>query len=123
MADNLKDILSNLSTDIDQETLLLYLQDKLPEEKKHEVEKQLLDNDFAGDALEGLKEIKDEQQISYMVEMLNRDLKKKTEKKKQRREKLKLNDQPWLYISILILLLLIVLSYFILHRMINNGQD
>ncbi len=123
MADNLKDILSNLSTDIDQETLLLYLQDKLPEEKKHEVEKQLLDNDFAGDALEGLKEIKDQQQISYMVEMLNRDLKKKTEKKKQRREKLKLKDQPWLYISILILLLLIVLSYFILHRMINNGQN
>lgn len=123
MADNLKDILSNLSTDIDQETLLLYLQDKLPEEKKHEVEKQLLDNDFADDALEGLKEIKDQQQISYMVEMLNRDLKKKTEKKKQRREKLKLKDQPWLYISILILLLLIVLSYFILHRMINNGQN
>lgn len=122
MADNLKDILSNLSTDIDQETLLLYLQDKLPEEKKHQVEKQLLDNDFADDALEGLKEIKDKQQISYMVEMLNRDLKKKTEKKKQRREKLKLKDQPWLYISILILLLLIVLSYFILHRMINNGQ-
>lgn len=123
MADNLKDILSNLSTDIDQETLLLYLQDKLPEEKKHEVEKQLLDNDFADDALEGLKEIKDKQQISYMVEMLNRDLKKKTEKKKQLREKLKIKDQPWLYISILILLLLIVLSYFILHRMINNGQD
>lgn len=123
MADNLKDILSNLSTDIDQETLLLYLQDKLPEEKKHEVEKQLLDNDFADDALEGLKEIKDKQQISYMVEMLNRDLKKKTEKKKQWREKLKLKDQPWLYISILILLLLIVLSYFILHRMINNGQN
>lgn len=123
MADNLKDILSNLSTDIDQETLLLYLQDKLPEEKKHEVEKQLLDNDFAEDALEGLQEIKDKQQISYMVEMLNRDLKKKTEKKKQRREKLKLKDQPWLYISILILLLLVVLSYFILHRMINNGQN
>ena len=42
MTDNLKDILSHLSTDIDQETLLLYLQDKLSEEKKHEVEKTLL---------------------------------------------------------------------------------
>ena len=83
MQGNLKDILSNLSTDIDQETLLLYLQDKLPEDKKHELEKRLMENEFAGDALEGLREIKDKQQISFMVEMLNRDLKKKTEKKTQ----------------------------------------
>lgn len=33
MQENLKDILSHLTTDIDQETLLLYLQDKLPVEK------------------------------------------------------------------------------------------
>jgi hypothetical protein len=77
MNDNLKDILSHLSTDIDQETLLLYLQDKLPAEKKHEVEKKLADNDFANDALEGLQQVKDKKQISYVVEMLNRDLKKK----------------------------------------------
>ena len=117
MSDNLKDILSHLSTDIDQETLLLYLQDKLSEEKKHEVEKQLLDNEFADDAMEGLKEMKDKQQIAYMVEMLNRDLKKKTEKKKQRREKLKLPNQSWLYISVVIVLLLIILSYIVIRSM------
>jgi asparagine synthetase B (glutamine-hydrolysing) len=117
MSDNLKDILSHLSTDIDQETLLLYLQDKLSEEKKHEVEKQLLENEFADDAIEGLKEMRDKQQIAYTVEMLNRDLRKKTEKKKLRREKMKLPSQTWLYISIFIILLLIILSYFVIHRM------
>lgn len=116
MPGNLKDILSHLSTDIDQETLLLYLQDKLSEEKKHEVEKMLLENEFTNDAMEGLLEIKDKQQISYMVDMLNRDLKKKTEKKKKRREKMKLPDQSWLYISIVILLLLIIISYMIIRR-------
>jgi len=116
MADNLKDILAHLSTDIDQETLLLYLQGKLSSEKKHELEKQLVDNEFASDAIEGLKEIRDQQQIAYMVEMLNRDLKKKVAKKKQRRDKLKLPDQSWLYISIIILILLIILSYMIIHR-------
>ena len=40
-----------------------------------------------------------------MVEMLNRDLKKKAEKKKQRREKMKLKDQSWLYIAILIFII------------------
>jgi len=116
MPDNLKDILSHLSTDIDQETLLLYLQDKLSEEKKHEVEKKLLENEFANDALEGLQEFKDKQQIAYMVEMLNRDLKKKVEKKKQRREKMKLPDQSWLYISIVIIILLIIISYMVIQK-------
>jgi predicted secreted protein len=118
MPGNLKDILSHLSTDIDQETLLLYLQDKLSEEKKHEVEKKLMDNEFANDAMEGLQEFKDKQQI---VEMLNRDLKKKTEKKKKQREKLKLKDQSWLYISIIIIIILIIISYIIIHRSMQKG--
>ena len=116
MPDNLKDILSHLSTDIDQETLLLYLQDKLSDEKKHEVEKKLLDNEFASDAMEGLQEFKDKQQVSYIVEMLNRDLKKKTEKKRLRREKLKMKDQSWLYISLIIIILLVIISYIIVHK-------
>ena len=77
MPGNLKDILSSLSTDIDQETLLLYLQGKLSSEKKHEVEKKLLESEFTDDAIEGLQEIKDKEQITYMVEMLNRELRKK----------------------------------------------
>jgi hypothetical protein len=112
MPDNLKDILSNLSKDIDQETYLQYLQGQLSDEKKHELEKQIMDNQFADDAVEGLQQIKDKQQIQYMVEMLNRDLKKKLEKKKQRREKLRINQQPLLSIVILILILLLILSYF-----------
>lgn len=117
MSDRLKDILSHLSTDVDQETLLQYLQGKLSPEKSHELEKQLLDADFESEALEGLQEFRDKEQLSYMVEMLNRDLKKKTEKKRRRREKMKIKDQPWLYISILILLMLIVLSYIVIRNM------
>ena len=120
MRENLKDILTNLKTDIDQETLLLYLQDKLSEEKKHEVEKKLMDSDFDGDALEGLQQFGDKKKINHVVEMLNRDLKKKVEKKRQRRQKLVLKDQPWIYITILIFILLIVISYLIIHRMMQQ---
>ena len=120
MSDNLKDILSHLSTDIDQEALLLYLQDKLSEEKKHELEKKLLDNEFASDAVEGLQEIKDKQQIAFMVDMLNRDLKKKVEKKRKRREKMKLPDQSWLYVSIVIIILLIIISYLVIHNAMKH---
>lgn len=121
MSENYKDILSNLSTSIDQETLLLYLQGKLSEDKKHEVEKQLLQNEFDEEAVDGLQEFHDKEQLQYMVEMLNRDLKKKTEKKKRRREKMNIKDQPWLYVSILILIIILALSYIFIRRMLNNG--
>ena len=120
MQNNVKDRLSHLTTDMDQETLLLYLQDKLPAARKHEVEKTLSSNEFASDALEGLQEFGDKKQIAHIVEMLNRDLKKKVAKKIQRREKLKLKDQPWLYIAVIIFILLIVLSYMIIHRMLTK---
>lgn len=120
MQENLKDILSHLTTDIDQETLLLYLQDKLPAAKKHEVEKTLSANEFANDAMEGLQQFGDKKEIAHIVEMLNRDLKKKVAKKLQRREKLKLKDQPWLYIAIFIFILLIVLSYMIIQRLLTQ---
>ena len=120
MADKFKDILSNLSTEVDQETLMLYLQNKLSAEKKHEIEKKLLENEFANDAIEGLQEIKNKQQVAHIVEMLNRDLKNKLEKKKKRREKMRLKDQPWLYIVILIFILLIIISYIVIQRFLHQ---
>jgi hypothetical protein len=120
MPDNLKDILSHLSAEVDQETLLKYLQGRLTEEQKHDVEKKMLGSDFTDDAMEGLQEIRNKEKISLLVEQLNRDLHKKLEKKKRRHEKFRIKDQPWLFISILILLLLIVLSYFIIHRLLQS---
>ena len=117
LQEKLKDILAHLSQDIDQETLLLYLQEQLSPERQHELEKQLLDNPFAGDALEGLRQIKDKKQIAYMVEMLNRDLRKKTEKRKLRRRKLNLPDNTQLYLTVAILLFLIVICFVVIWRM------
>ena len=67
-----------------------------------------------------LRQIQDKKQIAYMVEMLNRDLKKKTDKRKKRREKLKLPDQSQLYITILILLILVVFCFLIIYKMRGN---
>ncbi len=115
MKENLKDILTNLSVDIDQETLLLYLQGKLSAEKQHELEKQVLNNDFEADALEGLQTIKDEKHLNSIVIKLNRDLKKKTKSARNFRYIKPLQNEPWLYITLAILLMLIVICYFIIH--------
>lgn len=118
MNENLRDILSNLNPEVDQEMLLQYLQGKLSAQEQHELEKQMMGDDFESEALEGLQEIKNKKNIAALVDQLNADLKRRTEKKKKLREKLKLNLDSNLIIAIVIILLLIILSYFILHKMI-----
>jgi hypothetical protein len=120
MKDNLKDILSSLSTEVDQETLLLYLQGKLSEEKKNEVEKKIIDNEFADDAMEGLQQFKNKYDLSMLVEQLNRDLHNKLEKKKKRRDKLQIKDQTWIYFAVVIIIILIVISYYVIHKYLQQ---
>jgi len=120
MSENLKDILSNLNPDIDQETLMQYLQGKLSPQQQHEVEKKMMDNDFSADALDGLQEFKNKKNISLLVDQLNTDLKKRTEKKKRSREKLQLNLDSNLIIAIVIILLLIIISYLIIHKQLAH---
>jgi len=120
MSDKLKDILSHLSTEVDQETLLKYLEGRLTEEQKHELEKKMLGSEFTDDAMEGLQEIKNKERLSSLVDQLNRDLHKKLEKKKKQGERFRFKDKPWIYIAIVIILLLIVLSYVVIHRMLQQ---
>lgn len=120
MSDDLKDILSNLNKDIEQEKLLDYLNKKLSASEAHEVEKQMADDEFMNDAVEGLEQFKNKKDLSLLVDQMNRDLRKQTEKKKQKKEKRKLKDQPWLYISIVILLLLAVLGFFLVKKYLEN---
>ena len=116
MNDNLKDILSHLNPEIDQATLLLYLQGKLSAEQQHEIEKQMIDSDFDADALDGLQSFKNKKEISSLVTQLNQQLKKQTEKKKRFREKLKFNFDPWLIVAIVLILLIAVIGYVVVHK-------
>jgi len=121
MSDNLKDILSNLNKDIEQEKLLDYLNKKLPAAEAHELEKQMADDEFMNDAVEGLEHFKNKKDLSLLVEQLNQDLKKQTAKKKKKKEKRKLRNEPWLYITIAVLLVLIVISFVLIKKHLENG--
>ena len=116
MSDDLKDILSNLNKDIEQDKLLDYLNKKMSASEAHELEKQMADDEFMNDAVEGLEHFKNKKDLSLLVEQLNRDLKKQTAKKKLRKEKRKLKEQPWLYITFITLLLLVVISYILIKK-------
>lgn len=117
MKENLKDILSNLHSEVDQETLLKYLQGHLSAQEEHELEKNLLDDDFEAEAMEGLQAMHNKGHIADIVEQLNRDLKKKTSRKKKWRIKREARLEPWLLLAIVLILLLAIIGFVVIYRL------
>ncbi len=116
MSDELKDILSNLNKDIEQDKLLDYLNKKLSAAEAHELEKQMADDEFMNDAVEGLEKFSNKKDLGSLVDQLNKELKKQTTKKKLKKEKRKLKDQPWLYFTIILILLLAIIGYIVIKK-------
>ena len=116
MNKDLLNILSNSSKDIDNQQLMDYLAGKLSENEKREVEMQLADNEFLNDALEGLENVKDKKNINVFVEQLNRELQKKLLRKKLKKQKRKLPHQRWIYIAIIVILALVILTWFMIMK-------
>jgi len=116
MSDNLKDILSNSNKDLDNQKLMDYLSRKLSAPESHDLEKMMAEDDFINDAVEGLEQIGDTKKMALSVEGLNRELQKQIAKKKSRKEKRKLKEQPWVYFTIILLLLLVVICYILVKK-------
>ena len=109
-------ILSESNKDIDNQKLMDYVAGKLSAKDTHEVEKWMADSEFANDAVEGLQQVQNKKKLESVVEQLNRDLQKKLEQKKTRKEKRKLKDQPWIYYTIILILFLIIITWFVIQR-------
>jgi hypothetical protein len=117
MDNNLKDILSNLNKDVEQAKLLDYLNKQLSAEDAHDVEKTMADDPFVNDAVEGLHAFNNKKDLNAYVQQLNDDLQKKITKKKSRKEKRRLKDEPWIYFTIVLLLILIIIGYILIKKM------
>lgn len=116
MSEELKDILSNSNKDIDNQKLMDYLSGKLAKEEAHEIEKEMVDSEFITDAVEGLEQFNSKKDIHNLVDQLNRDLHKNLDRKKLRKQKRKLKDQPWLLFAIVMLLIVIVISFIVIKN-------
>lgn len=118
MSNELKDILGNSNKDIDNQQLMAYLQQQLEKEEAHKVEEAMSDDPFMNDAMEGLQQMSDKQNIAGYVDQLNRDLQKKLEKKKQRKLKRRLANQDWVYFAIILMLVLCSIAYYIIKKFV-----
>jgi|SRR3954470_1373576 hypothetical protein len=109
-------ILSDSNKDIDNQKLMDYIAGKLSAEEKHEVETWMAESRFMDDAVEGLESVKNKAALASMVDQLNQDLLKRINKKKSRQEKRKLKEHLWIYYAIVIILFLIVITWYVLSR-------
>jgi hypothetical protein len=119
MSKDLLNILSNSNKDIDNQKLMDYLSGKLAESEKHEVELWMTENDFASDAVEGLQQFSDKKDLQNYVDQLNKELNQYIEKKKSRRERKKIKENPWMYVTVFLILLFVIVGYFIIQRLID----
>lgn len=119
MNDDLLNILSNSNKDIDHQKLMDYLSNKLSADEKHEFEKALLDSELVKDAVEGLEKFKDKKDLSLFVDQLNTNLKKQLHKRKIKKEKQALKDIPALYFTIVLIILIILISFFVIWKHLN----
>ena len=117
MNHDLLNILTNSNKDIDNQKLMDYLSGKLSGDDKHEIEKWMLDNNFENEAVEGLQDLKNKKDLQVYVDQLNKELSQYIQQKKQRRERRKIKDAPWIYLAIFLVLILIILTYIVLSKL------
>jgi hypothetical protein len=123
MSDDLKNILSNSNKDIDNQQLMDYLSKQLSKAESHDLEKMMAEDEFMNDAVEGLEQIGNNKNIAAYTEQLNFELKKQLAKKKQRKEKRRLKEQPWIYLAIITLLLLCIIAYVVIKKRIEYKKQ
>lgn len=111
---DLKDILRE-DDGVKHDDLIRYLEGNATDEERFAIEKQMADSDFINDAVEGLQGFQDKQKLQQYAAQLSLQLRKQTTKDRKRRLRRKLNSQQWTMITIVTVILLCVLAYWIIR--------
>ncbi len=100
----------------DSELLLDYLNNALDKKAKRDLEEMLTEDELLGDAIEGLKQLKDGKEAAAINIQLNRMIRSKISKKKNKKLK-SLSFPLWLVLLITTLLLLMLAGYVIISKL------
>ena len=114
-----KQAISSNEHPVSQEKLIQYLEGSLPDLERQQIEKQLEEDEFLNDAMEGLHQITDSQQISQVVNDLNRSIQKQVTTQQRKKNKQPIFSLYWVYIAIMLLIILILSAYLILSQTIS----
>ena len=118
MNKDLFDILANSNKDIDNQQLMDYLSGNLSGEPLHDLERSMADSAFLNDAVEGLQKMRSQKDLQVYVEELNAALQRSVAKKKERRMKRRLKENPWSYLVILLILALCIIAWMMIKKVL-----
>ncbi len=119
MAD-LRDILEDNEEHLNDDELIRYLEGSLSEDDKHAFEKKIETSGFVNDAIDGLKTIRNKQNINDYVHQLNKNLEKQLALKKQRKEKRRIKYLSWAILTALVILIICIIGYVVIHFYKNS---
>jgi len=119
MSSELFDILSHSNKDIDNQKLMDYLSGKLSEKEKYELERLVAGNNFVQDALEGLESVQDPAKVKAHVNELKHDLQKQLKHATHNRKRSRIQQYPWIYLTIVLILVICVVGYLIIHQLLH----
>lgn len=100
----------------DNTVVLEYLSNGLGDDAKRQLEEMLTEDELLGDAMEGLKQLKDGNEAAAISSQLNRMINEKI--RKRRKVRLKSISFPlWIILLITTLLLLMLAGYMIISKL------
>lgn len=102
---------------IPQDPLLGYLNNALSNPEQHAFEKDMMDDPFLNDAVEGLQQYREKDKLQQVVQDLNQQLNQQIKKRKNQRAKRRYNTQPFILIAIGVLLLIIILFMLVVLKL------
>lgn len=119
---DLKNIL-NPGPEPSEDALKRYLEGTASAEERFMIENQMADEAFINDAVEGLQSFKDQKLMQDYVNKINKELLTHTVKKKRGKLKRHIEDQHWTLLSVIIIIILCILGYFVIHLTFDKTQE
>jgi hypothetical protein len=120
MRPELLDILMHKELPIENEQLLKYLTGQLPEPERHAVERQLAQNGFGQDALEGLQMMPQPEKLTKYAHEIKIMLRKNLKQQIHRKRREQLLSWPWLAIGGVLGLLFLWLVWWFFHLLLQG---
>lgn len=100
----------------DNAVVLEYLNNDLGDDAKRQLEEMLTEDELLGDAMEGLKQLKDGNEAAAISSQLNRMINEKIRKRRKVRMK-SISFPLWIILLITTLLLLMLAGYVIISKL------
>jgi hypothetical protein len=100
----------------DNTIVLEYLNNDLGDDAKRQLEEMLTEDELLGDAMEGLKQLKDGNEAAAISSQLNRMINEKIRKRRKVRMK-SISFPLWIILLITTLLLLMLAGYVIISKL------